>query len=196
MTIYIFFNEKNTGINCEGRTKRLCSCVHVKMVKFGRNTLDEEWKREREGGKKIDFEEKRYVFRCYFYSRHFLTLSIGVGIYSFNVFYGETFYSSVHTGVNRINPRNYDFIKIRNVRNKNVKGVSRMKDTCDTVRNREYARQEERRAIVSFYFNPKQRQLKHYFSFLFYFIFRTLRVTFNFLFSLEHRVRYFSRLID
>lgn len=195
MTIYIFFNEKNTGINCEGRTKRLCSCVHVKMVKFERNTLDEEWKREREGGKKIDFEEKRYVFRCYFYSRHFLTLSIGVGIYSFNVFYGETFYSSVHTGVNRINPRNYDFIKIRNVRNKNVKGVSRMKDTCDTVRNREYARQEERRAIVSFYFNPKQRQLKHYFSFLFYFIFRTLRVTFNSLFSLEHRVRYFSQSI-
>ena len=39
---------------------------HVKMVKFGRNTLDEEWERERErekeGEKKIDFEEKRYMY--------------------------------------------------------------------------------------------------------------------------------------
>lgn len=106
----------------------------VKIVKFGKDTLDEQWKSEREGGRKrerekIDFE-KRYVFRCYFYSRHFLTPSIEAGIYSFNVFYGETFYPTVHTGVNRINPRNYDFIKIRNVRNKNVKGVSRMKDTA------------------------------------------------------------------
>ena len=40
-------------------------------------------------------------------------------------------FNRVHTGVNRINPRNYDFIKIRNVRNKNVKDVSRMKDTCN-----------------------------------------------------------------
>lgn len=154
------------------------------MVKFGRNTLDEEWERERErekeGGKKDWlWREEIYVFRCYFYSRHFLTLSIEAGIYSFNVFYGETFYSTVHSGVNRINPRNYDFIKIRNVRNKNVKDVSRMKDTRNTVRNREYARQEERRAIVSFYFNPKQRTTTETLFSFFYFIlfyFHTCRV--------------------
>lgn len=41
------------------------------------------------------WREEIYVFRCYFYPRHFLTLSIEAGIYSFNVFYGETFYSTV-----------------------------------------------------------------------------------------------------
>lgn len=88
----ILSNEKNTGMNCEEDEVPRDCLSYVKMVKFGRNTLDEEWRRERE---KIDFEEKRYVFRCYFYPRHFLTLSIEVGIYSFNVFYGETFYSTV-----------------------------------------------------------------------------------------------------
>lgn len=135
--------------------------------------------RERGGKKRLTLKRRDICIPMLFLFSHFLTLSIEAGIYSFNVFYGETFYSTVHTGVNRINPRNYDFIKIRNVRNKNVKDVSRMKDTRNTVRNREYARQEERRAIVSFYFNPKQRTTTETLFSFFYFIlfyFHTCRV--------------------
>ena len=60
----------------------------------------------------------------------------------------------MHTRVNRINPRNYDFIKIRNVRNKNVKGVSRMKDAATQRATVNMHVRENRRAIVPFYFYP------------------------------------------
>ena len=55
----ILSNEKNTGMNCEEDEVPRDCLSYVKMVKFGRNTLDEEWRRERE---KIDFEEKRYMY--------------------------------------------------------------------------------------------------------------------------------------
>lgn len=44
----ILSNEKNTGMNCEEDEVPRDCLSYVKMVKFGRNTLDEEWRRERE----------------------------------------------------------------------------------------------------------------------------------------------------
>lgn len=126
----ILSNEKNTGMNCEEDEVPRDCLSYVKMVKFGRNTLDEEWRRERE--KRLTLKRRDICIPMLFLSSP-LSYSIhrGWNLFFQRVLRRNFLFNRVHTGVNRINPRNYDFIKIRNVRNKNVKDVSRMKDTCN-----------------------------------------------------------------
>lgn len=169
----ILSNEKNTGMNCEENEVPRDCLSYVKMVKFGRNTLDEEWRRERE--KRLTLKRRDICIPMLFLSSP-LSYSIhrGWNLFFQRVLRRNFLFNRVHTGVNRINPRNYDFIKIRNVRNKNVKDVSRMKDTCNTVNM--HVRKSDAQLFPFILTRNKERQLKHYFPFFISSFFHTCHV--------------------